>query len=195
MSTILVQSEAVESKRTPGLVFGATSVKEEIYFTHAGPRVFGDPAGGSMADDSIFWICSQAKIITTVCSHKCLFYVRLMILFCKIAALQLVEQGKVQLDSPVDSILPELANPVVLESSGPGELGFKPAEHKITLRQLLNHSSGIAYDKPLDGEPLDGLPFPVALAYDEHDPISRFNNLVKVGANSGPSVTIMKFHA
>lgn len=119
---------------------------------------------------------------------KCLLHVKLIVSFRKIAALQLVEQGKVQLDSPVHTILPELANPVVLESSGTPELGFKPAEHSITLRQLLNHSSGLAYDQPLEGEPLDGLPFPLASKYDEHDPISRFNNLVKVGVNFGPPV-------
>lgn len=62
------QSSAVESQRTPGLVFGATSAKEELYFTHVGPRVFGDPSGGHLTDDSIFWICSQTKLITSVCS-------------------------------------------------------------------------------------------------------------------------------
>lgn len=72
-------------------------------------------------------------------------------LLSKIAALQLVEQGKITLDTPVETVLPELANPVVVtahdEAGRP--VTTTPAKGKITLGQLLNHTSGLDY--ALDG--------------------------------------------
>lgn len=62
------QSEAVDNNKTSGLVFGAASVDEELFFAHAGPRVFGDSSSGPLTDDSLFWICSQTKLIVSVCS-------------------------------------------------------------------------------------------------------------------------------
>jgi CubicO group peptidase (beta-lactamase class C family) len=114
--------------------------------------------------------------------------------FFKIAALQLVEQGKIQLDSPVHPILPELANPVVLDSSGGDEPGFKPAQREITLRQLLNHSSGLLYHPPRKGEPPDGLPFPLIARYDKSDPVSHFCNFLKVGTTCSPSMYYLDIH-
>jgi CubicO group peptidase (beta-lactamase class C family) len=64
-----------------------------------------------------------------------------------VAALQCVERGFLTLDDPVDTILPELANPQILlkidEKTGPT---LKPATKKITLRQMLTHSSGLSYE-------------------------------------------------
>jgi hypothetical protein len=62
----------------------------------------------------------------------------------QIAAFQLIEQGKITLDTPAESVLPELANPVVV--SGKDDAGnplTAPATGKITFGQLLNHTSGI----------------------------------------------------
>jgi hypothetical protein len=65
----------------------------------------------------------------------------------QIAALQLIEQGKIELDTPVETVLPELANPVVVtESDQTGQVQTTtPAKEKITFGQLLNHSSGLDY--------------------------------------------------
>jgi CubicO group peptidase (beta-lactamase class C family) len=64
-----------------------------------------------------------------------------------VAALQCVERGLLNLDEPVEKILPELANPQILlkidEKTGPT---LKPATKKITLRQMLTHSSGLSYE-------------------------------------------------
>lgn len=104
------------------------------------------------------------------------------LIYSKIAALQLIEQGKILLDSPVHPILPELANPVVLEPSGEKEPSFKPAEHEITVKHLLNHSSGLFYQPPLEGDPPDGIPAPlVGRGNETGDPISRYCSLIKVG--------------
>jgi len=57
------------------------------------------------------------------------------------AVMQLVEQGTLGIDDPVSMYIPEFANVNVLED---GEL--RPAKRGITIRELLTHTSGIAYD-------------------------------------------------
>ncbi|KAI4256415.1 MAG: hypothetical protein LQ352_002091 [Teloschistes flavicans] len=63
-----------------------------------------------------------------------------------IAALQLVERGQVGLDDAVSSVLPELADPDILTGFEDGKPQYTKAKNKITLRQLLTHSSGLIYD-------------------------------------------------
>ncbi|KIW04713.1 uncharacterized protein PV09_04446 [Verruconis gallopava] len=64
-----------------------------------------------------------------------------------VAALQCVERGLFTLDEPVERLLPELKSPQILlkidEKKGPT---LKPATKKITLRQMLTHSSGLSYE-------------------------------------------------
>jgi CubicO group peptidase (beta-lactamase class C family) len=86
-----------------------------------------DSSGSPVAIDSIFQIASMTKAITTV------------------AALQLVEQGKVKLDEPASKHLPQLANLEVLEGFDP-KPKLRPAKIAVTLRHLVTHTSGICYD-------------------------------------------------
>ena len=91
-------------------------------------------AGPSMPADAIFRIQSMTKLITTV------------------AALRLVEQGELTLESPVATWLPELAEPRVLAAPDAPLADTVPAEHPITLRHLLTNTSGcgmILDDSPL----------------------------------------------
>jgi CubicO group peptidase (beta-lactamase class C family) len=68
-------------------------------------------------------------------------------LLATIAALQCVERGLVSLDEPVDTIVPELsALPIISETGVERKLTFKDYSNKITLRQLLTHTSGLSYD-------------------------------------------------
>ncbi len=68
-----------------------------------------------MRADSIFWIASMTKPVTGVC------------------VMQLVDQGKLSLDDPIDRYLPEMR-----------ELKNDAGEHvTVTVRQLLNHTSGM----------------------------------------------------
>jgi CubicO group peptidase (beta-lactamase class C family) len=59
----------VEEKKIPGFVFGATSVDEEIYFKAGGNNVVDDPSSGPVTEDTVFWICSQTKLLTHVRSN------------------------------------------------------------------------------------------------------------------------------
>ena len=82
-----------------------------------------------MTADSVFWIASMTKAVTTA------------------AGMQLVEQGKLSLDEPIGKLLPDLAAPQVLEGfDAKGEPKLRPAKKPITLRQLMTHTAGFAYD-------------------------------------------------
>jgi CubicO group peptidase (beta-lactamase class C family) len=67
-------------------------------------------------------------------------------LIATIAALQCVERGLISLDTPIDTILPELAQPLVFTDPHGPDLSTVPARTQITLRHLLSHTSGLAYD-------------------------------------------------
>jgi CubicO group peptidase (beta-lactamase class C family) len=83
----------------------------------------------AMTADSVFWIASMTKAITAA------------------AGMQLVEQGKLSLDAPIGTVLPDLASPQVLEGfDANGEPKLRPAKAPITLRHLMTHTAGFAYD-------------------------------------------------
>jgi len=80
-----------------------------------------------MRPDTLFRIASMSKPITSV------------------AALVLLEQGRIALEDPVSRWVPELAGPRVLrDASGPLE-DTVPAQRAITIEDLLTHRSGIPY--------------------------------------------------
>ena len=63
-----------------------------------------------------------------------------------VAAMQCVERGKLSLDQPAGEIMPELAEPKVLEGfDAGGKPILRPARRKITLRMLLTHTAGFVY--------------------------------------------------
>jgi methyl acetate hydrolase len=113
----LLQS-AVEAKEVPGVVALAATGDGVIYQGAFGLRL-----------DTIFWIASMAKAITAV------------------AAMQLVEQGKLALDQNAAEIVPQLAAVPVLEGfDGDGAPRLRAAKRPITLRHLLTHTAGYGYD-------------------------------------------------
>ena len=64
-----------------------------------------------------------------------------------VAAMQLVEQGKLDVDQPIGKSLPELAAPQVLEGfDDAGAPRLRPAKRPITLRHLLTHTAGFGYE-------------------------------------------------
>ena len=98
-----------------------------IYQGAFGKRDLSKP--DNMTTDSVFWIASMTKAITTA------------------AAMQLVEQGKLSLEAPIGKLLPDLAAPQVLEGfDAKGEPKLRPAKSPITLRQLMTHTAGFCYD-------------------------------------------------
>lgn len=57
------------------------------------------------------------------------------------AILQLIEQGKVQLEQEVASILPELGNLSIVDEDGST---IQQSKTPITLKMLLTHTSGLS---------------------------------------------------
>jgi methyl acetate hydrolase len=111
----------------PGVVAMAATRGEVVYEGAFGRRAL--PDGSPMTTDTVFWIASITKAITSM------------------AAMQLVEQGKLTLDVPIADVLPELSAPQVLTGFSPsGEPQVRPAKGSITLRHLLTHTSGFVYD-------------------------------------------------
>jgi CubicO group peptidase (beta-lactamase class C family) len=63
------------------------------------------------------------------------------------AVMQLVEQGRLDLDAPAETYCAEMATPQVLEGfDDAGQPILRDARSKVTLRNLLTHTSGYAYD-------------------------------------------------
>jgi methyl acetate hydrolase len=63
-----------------------------------------------------------------------------------VAAMQLVEDGRLALDAPIGAVLPALADPQVLTGFGAdGQPLLRPAKHPQTLRHLLTHTAGLGY--------------------------------------------------
>ena len=66
----VLQAQILVEKNIPGFVYGVTNLDEEIYFNGGGPNVVGDPLSGELGPESIRWICSQTKLITSVSSSS-----------------------------------------------------------------------------------------------------------------------------
>jgi methyl acetate hydrolase len=117
---------AARSQELPGVVALAATGKGIVYEGVFGRRRLDAPA--AMTRDTVFRVASMVKPITTV------------------AALQLVEQGKLSLDDPVPDIDPALGAPQVLDGfDAAGMPQLRPAKRPITLRHLLTHTSGFTY--------------------------------------------------
>ena len=117
----------VEDAVAPGLAAAVLRTDGEILVASAGVRGLDNPVPLTL--DTIFYIASCTKPVTSV------------------AALQLVERGYVALDEPIGDIIPDLADPEVLTGfDASGAPMIRPARSKITLRHLLTHTSGLAYD-------------------------------------------------
>jgi methyl acetate hydrolase len=116
-----------EAKEIPGVVAMAATGKEVIYQGAYGKRDLSKD--DAMTVDSVFWIASMTKAVTSA------------------AGMQLVEQGKLSLDAPIGKVLPDLAAPQVLEGfDASGQPKLRPAKKPITLRHLMTHTAGFAYD-------------------------------------------------
>ncbi len=122
-----VLKQAVDAREVPGVVAMAATDKGLLYEGAFGLRALGESA--AMTPDTVFRIASMTKAIASV------------------AAMQLVEQGKLKLDEPVPGIDPTLSAPQVLEGfDAAGAPRLRPAKGAITLKRLLTHTAGFSYD-------------------------------------------------
>jgi CubicO group peptidase (beta-lactamase class C family) len=105
---------------------------------------------------------------------------------CQLAALKLVEQGKISFDTPLSDYLPEFRNPIIVEKTSTQKTKFTPAKTVVTLKHVLNFSSGLFY--PVVREDLHGLSDGYASKemHTTQDPTSAFFRIVIVRFVSWP---------
>jgi CubicO group peptidase (beta-lactamase class C family) len=120
--------QAVTADRTlAGVVAVAADANGTIFEAAHGARSIA--GGAAMTLDTVGWIASMTKAITSV------------------AAMQLVERGRLSLDAPLGTLVPALAEPQVLEGfAADGTPRTRPARRPVTLRALLTHTAGFGYD-------------------------------------------------
>ena len=122
-----VLEQAVAAGCVPGVVAMAADQNGLLYEGAFGKRESGGKV--AMTLDTVFFLASMTKAVTCV------------------AAMQQVERGGSTSTSRSARVLPELAAPSVLEGFGAaGAPILRPALRPISLRHLLSHSSGFAYD-------------------------------------------------
>jgi methyl acetate hydrolase len=111
----------------PGVVAMVTDRHRNIYEGAAGKRRVD--GAQPMTTDSVFAIFSTTKAITGT------------------AVLQLVEEGKLDLDAPAKAYAPEIGELQVIEGfDAQGEPKLRPPKRDITTRMLLVHTGGFGYD-------------------------------------------------
>jgi len=115
---------SVNAAEVPGVVAMAATARSVAYEGAFGVR----DIGAKMSMDTVFRVASMVKLLTSV------------------AAMQLVEQGRLRLDEPAANIDPTLASPLVLSGfDARGVPQLRTARKPITLRNLLSHTSGFSY--------------------------------------------------
>lgn len=133
---------AVASKALAGAVVAVADGQGLLALEAAG---FADRAAAApMETDAVFWIASTTKSITGV------------------AVMMLVDQGLVSLDDPVDKHFPEFKQLWVNAYAAPDCVLLRKPERMPTLREMMCHTSGMAFagptEWPLDQTPLEFAP-------------------------------------
>ncbi|GAA6131580.1 serine hydrolase domain-containing protein [Halopseudomonas sabulinigri] len=125
-------ASAMQAQVEQGKIGGiATLVYQNGEVVQRGNYGFQDrEAEKPLRDDSLYKIFSLTKLVTGT------------------GLLQLYDQGKFQLDDPVGKYLPQLKDLQVAAAEGPD--GFpltEPANHPVTIRELMTHTAGFTYGR------------------------------------------------
>lgn len=122
-----ILQKAIADIGIPGVV-AIVADEDEILYEGAYGQI-GKGSRQAISMNTVFWIASMTKVITTV------------------AALQLVEKGQLQLHEPVSKVLPEIEQMLVLDGyDNAGMPVLRKAANPITLHHLLTHTAGFVYD-------------------------------------------------
>jgi CubicO group peptidase (beta-lactamase class C family) len=93
-----------------------------------------------MPKDALFWIASMSKPITGA------------------ALMILVDEGKVRVEDPVEKYLPEFKGQMVVAEKDESHTLLRKPVHPITVRNILSHTSGLAFKSPIELPTLDLFP-------------------------------------
>jgi len=118
---------AIAAGKVPGVVAAVATDTGVVYQRAHGVRELGGSA--PMTDDTLFWIASMTKAITSA------------------AALRLVERGELSLDEPLGERVPYLARVQVCDGFDADDRPkLRAPRTPVTLRHLLTHTSGFVYN-------------------------------------------------
>jgi methyl acetate hydrolase len=120
-----VLEQAVAAGAVPNVVAIAADRDGIIYEGGAGSRVPGE--AGTVNADTHFRIMSMTKMVATV------------------AALQLMEQGKLDIDAPIEEYCPQFNEVQVLEGVDGDRPVLRAPASKATIKQLITHTTGLGY--------------------------------------------------
>lgn len=133
----------VESNSLAGAVMLVANGEKVLDVETAG---FADrEAKTPMPADALFWIASMSKAMTAA------------------SVMILVDEGKVKLDDAVEKYLPEFKGQMVIAERDAQHVLLKPPAHPMTLREVLSHTSGLAFKAPFESPTLDLLPLATAV--------------------------------
>jgi len=115
----------VDKNTAKGAVAAVARHGKLVYLKATGDMDEGKP----MQEDTIFRICSQTKLVTSV------------------AVMILYEEGQFNLNEPISKYIPEFKDTMVLIEDSSASKGYNlvPPKREITIRDLLAHTSGISY--------------------------------------------------
>ena len=118
--------QATATGDVPGIVAMVTDRERTLYEGAFGKRVVGQDA--LMTADTVFWIASMTKALTVTC------------------AMQLLEEGKLNFESPASEWVPELSGVEILDGfDAKGVPRTRKPGRAITLLHLLTHTAGFGY--------------------------------------------------
>ena len=93
-----------------------------------------------MRPDDLFWIASMSKPMTAA------------------ALMMLVDEGKVNVDDPVEKYLPEFKGQMLIAEQDAEHVLLKKPGHPITVKEVLSHTSGLPFmsrvEQHIDQRPL-----------------------------------------
>jgi CubicO group peptidase (beta-lactamase class C family) len=118
---------AIDEKLVPAVAVIVVNREQQLFLGAAGKRDVARNA--DLTPDAIFRIASMTKPVTSL------------------AAMMLIEEGKIGLDDPLTKYLPDYERLRVLTSFNDADRTYqaRPPARPVTIRHLLTHTSGIGY--------------------------------------------------
>jgi len=164
----------IEAGKIPGAVALVARKGRVVYFESFGARdkATGDP----MSRDAIFRLYSMTKPFTSV------------------AAMMLMEDGKLLITEPVSKFLPQLAKREVIvqqtdPATGKSAYVMVAAEREITIQDLLRHTSGFVYGVFTPNARIKELYEKEGVAWDGVTPAEQIERLARVPLAHQPGTT------
>ena len=169
----VIQGE-IDKGQYPGAVMLVARKGKVIYFESVGQL---DPANGKpMGKDAIFRLYSMTKAYTSV------------------AAMMLMEEGKLRLTDPVSKYLPALAKlevsvPVIDPYTGATKYVNVPTDRDVNIQDLLRHTSGIVYGQYTSHPKVKEMYAKEGVDWKDVTPAEQIERLAKVPLAHQPGTT------